>query len=239
MSLHTPHVKYILFSADEIPVTIYGGMKTNAWYDITGLDKRSSLSINGINKNVERIKSFLECEHAAGLPYSRMSLMGFSQGGAMSLFTGLQLPLQYKLGGLIVLSGYMPGTDVFQLTPGLEDVPIIHCHGKADEVVAYERALESKEFLLSRGVTAYRFVAIEGMGHTVSLSVLEACIDFIKVHLAHDDALVVQPKPFKEMSVKELKQALREAGIGNKAIGFNEKAEFVELLEAHAASSVR
>ena len=48
-----------------------------------------------------------------GLPYSRMMLAGFSQGGAMSLFTGLQLPAEEgvapALAGLVVMSGYLPG----------------------------------------------------------------------------------------------------------------------------------
>ena len=49
-----------------------------------------------------------------GLPYSRLMLAGFSQGGAMSLFTGLQLPVvegedAATLAGLVVMSGYLPG----------------------------------------------------------------------------------------------------------------------------------
>jgi predicted esterase len=40
---------------------------------------------------VSRIKAVLEEEHSMGLPYSRMMLMGFSQGAALSLFCGLQL----------------------------------------------------------------------------------------------------------------------------------------------------
>jgi predicted esterase len=47
-----------------------------------------------------------------------MMLAGFSQGGAMSLFTGLQLPLEEgqdgaltapALAGIVVMSGYLPG----------------------------------------------------------------------------------------------------------------------------------
>lgn len=52
------------------------------------------------------------CVSPAGLPYSRMMLAGFSQGGAMSLFSGLQLPYEPAdghLAGLVVMSGYLPG----------------------------------------------------------------------------------------------------------------------------------
>jgi predicted esterase len=34
-----------------------------------------------------------------------MALAGFSQGGAISLFVGLQMPLEQRLAGVLVLSG--------------------------------------------------------------------------------------------------------------------------------------
>lgn len=54
------------------------------------------------------------------------------QGGAMSLFCGLQLPLELKPAGLVIMSGYLPGKSKFTLTPGFEDIPIFHTHGTAD-----------------------------------------------------------------------------------------------------------
>ena len=36
-----------------------------------------------------------------------------------------------------------------------------------------------------------------------------------------------------EMSVKELKAAIRKAGIGSKAVGLMEKSEFVKLVKDH------
>lgn len=55
----------------------------------------------------------------------------------MSLVTGLQLPAGQKVAGLLVLSGYLPASDRFRLTPGFEDIPILHCHGLADPVVLF------------------------------------------------------------------------------------------------------
>jgi predicted esterase len=37
------------------------------------------------------VSNILEKEALAGIPYSRMVLAGFSQGGALSLVTGLQV----------------------------------------------------------------------------------------------------------------------------------------------------
>lgn len=85
-------------------------------------------------------------------------------------------------------------------------------------------------------MVGYKLAIFEGMDHTISLAVLDAAIDFLKLYLYHHETFIVQPKPFKEMSVKELKQAIREAGIATKAVGLNEKAEFISLLESHYAS---
>ena len=43
----------------------------------------------------------------------------------------------------------------------------------------------------------------------------------------------VEPKAPSEMTVKELKAAVVNAGLAQKALGFHEKHEFVELLEEY------
>ncbi len=53
----------------------------------------------------------------------------------MSLTTGLQLPVEQKLAGIVVMSGYLPGAKKFRFVPGLEDTPILHCHGDSDPMV--------------------------------------------------------------------------------------------------------
>jgi predicted esterase len=54
------------------------------------------------------------------------------------------------LAGIISIAGYMPGTNKFKLTEGLENLPILHLHGHSDDVIHYEWALMTKEFLLSK-----------------------------------------------------------------------------------------
>jgi poly(3-hydroxybutyrate) depolymerase len=64
-----------------------------------------------------------------------MALAGFSQGGALCLYTGLSL--SPKVAGILVMSGYFAGASSFQMTPGVEETPILHCHGTQDPIVDY------------------------------------------------------------------------------------------------------
>lgn len=126
-----PYLKFILPTAPTQRVTMNMGMPMPSWYDIVGLDERSNENCKGLAESRATLEGILEKEHdSTGLPYSRMVLAGFSQGGALSLFTGLQL--EQKLAGIAVLSGYLPATK--QCQPKHFDVPIWHGHGTQDPV---------------------------------------------------------------------------------------------------------
>ena len=92
-----------------------------SWYDITGLDERSNENCNGIIESRDKIRSILDDEaENTKLPYHRMVLMGFSQGGALSLFTGMQLPKEKKPAGK--WTNYMSYFTVVNLNHRKEDV---------------------------------------------------------------------------------------------------------------------
>src|ERR1700761_7510084 len=76
----------------------------------------------------------------AGIPSNRIILGGFSQGGAMSLFTGVTTP--HKLGGIFGLSCYLVLGDkikdfVKESSDANKDTPIFMGHGDADDLVRY------------------------------------------------------------------------------------------------------
>ena len=113
-----PHVKFVLPTAPKQPVTMNMGMSMPSWYDIVGLDERSNENCAGIDTSVKTLQDILKAEHDNhGLPYNRMVLAGFSQGGALSLYTGLQFT--DTLAGVVVLSGYLPQAKQFKITPNV------------------------------------------------------------------------------------------------------------------------
>ena len=151
----------------------------------------------------------------------------------MALFTGLQLPEDMKPSGILVMSGYLPGASKFKLTSGFEDVLVRHLHGTADAVVIFDHAEKTKLHVTGKGLKNYNVIPYHGVGHTVSTEMMKNAMEFIKSILPDAPELALKPKEPSDMSVKELKEAIRRAGLATQAVGFYEKREFVELLEKH------
>ncbi|ESA34349.1 phospholipase carboxylesterase [Leptolyngbya sp. Heron Island J] len=103
-----------------------------------------------------------------GIPLEKTVLGGFSQGGAMALDVGMQLPLA----GMMALSGYNHGS----LSTPISPRPILLVHGRQDPVVPITQALQNKTGLdqLSVDVDYHEFM----MGHEISLQVLEVAKKF-------------------------------------------------------------
>jgi phospholipase/carboxylesterase len=102
----SPSVRWVFPHAPVRPVTINGGHRMRAWYDIAGLDRRALEDDAGIRQSAEAIGELVRREQGRGIAADRIVLAGFSQGGAMALFTALRWP--ERLGGVVALSCYMP-----------------------------------------------------------------------------------------------------------------------------------
>src|SRR5690606_34884445 len=91
--LQAPNVRFLFPSAPTRAVTINGGMKMPAWYDILSLgDPPRREDEVGVREAQELISTIIEDEIARGVPSERIVLMGFSQGGAMALHVGTRFP---------------------------------------------------------------------------------------------------------------------------------------------------
>ena len=161
-----PHVKFVLPNAPTAPVTLNGGMQMPSWYDITSLDERAGQECEGIEASRSTVVSLIEQELAAGIPLSRIVVGGFSQGGALSLFTGLQYP--GTLAGVCVMSGYLPKDEAFEVTEAAKATPVAHFHGIDDPVVKIEWARMSVERVRARGVSKYDLTEYPGLQHGVN-----------------------------------------------------------------------
>ena len=144
-------VRYVFPHAPERSVTINGGYRMRAWYDILGADLVRREDEGGLRESQAQISALIAREVKRGIPPGRIVLMGFSQGCAMTLMTGLRHP--ERLAGLVGLSGYLPlaETTAAERNAANADVPIFLAHGRMDPVVPFARAVASRDALLALG----------------------------------------------------------------------------------------
>jgi len=162
-----PHVRFVLPNAPVSPVTLNGGMAMPSWYDITSLSDRAGQDCRGIEDSHDAITSLINEEVEAGIPHDRIVVAGFSQGGAMSLFSGLQCP--HRLAGVLVLSGYLAAEHKFTLAPAACRTPVGHFHGEDDPTVRIEWARTTAEMVRSLGHTDYTLKEYPDLGHSASM----------------------------------------------------------------------
>ena len=182
-------VRFVFPHAPVRPVSINNGMQMRAWYDITPDMRRQDVA--GIRASEQIVLQLLQAEIAAGIPAERIVLAGFSQGGAITLHTGLRLP--HALGGLLALSTYVPLPEQFatEARPERKDTPILMCHGQHDGMLPLQLGQWSRDVLQERGydVTWKEYP----MQHQVCEEEIADIGAFLKERLAQKSRLILPP----------------------------------------------
>jgi phospholipase/carboxylesterase len=128
-------LRFVFPHAPVRPVTINNGFAMRAWYDIAGLDRRTLEDEQGIRASQQAITALIERENARGIGSERIVLAGFSQGGAMALFSGVRYP--HSLAGIMGLSCYQVLAPQFaaERQPANQSTPVFMAHGTQDPMV--------------------------------------------------------------------------------------------------------
>ncbi len=143
--------RFVFPHAPARPVTINGGMRMRAWYDIISLAGRTVEDEAGFRDTDDLVRELISREIQRGIPAHRIVLAGFSQGGAVSLYTAPRFP--ERLAGIMVLSAYLPlaGRLAAEHQSANLATPIFMAHGLADATLPIKMALDSREQLKSLG----------------------------------------------------------------------------------------
>lgn len=137
---------YILPDAPVRTITLNQGMVMPGWYDIFSITKDSHEDIEGILHSRELLGQLVQQAENI-VPASNIHIIGFSQGGAMAILTGLTYPK--SLGAIVSIAGYVPIHQMLpnMLGPGSATAPMLLTHGSDDTVVPLEFGELSYEFL--------------------------------------------------------------------------------------------
>jgi phospholipase/carboxylesterase len=143
-----PAARFVFPHAPVQPVTINGGARMRAWYDVTNDGRQDA---TGIRASQARVEALIARERSRGIAPGAIVLAGFSQGGAIALHTGLRHP--ERLAGILALSTYLPLPDTLEkeAAQANRDVPIFMAHGTEDPLIPLSWAARSRDLLISLG----------------------------------------------------------------------------------------
>ena len=144
-------IRFVFPHAPMRPVTINGGFVMRAWYDIAYQELAFKEDERGLRESQKLIEELIMRENTRGIPSSRIVLAGFSQGGVLTLQTGLR---QSKpLAGLMALSSYVPMSPMIEVerNAASNSVPVFMGHGITDNIVPLALGKMSRDILTKLG----------------------------------------------------------------------------------------
>ena len=170
-------VRLVFPHAPVMPVTINQGYPMRAWYDIRAADFNQRADLAGVRRSQAQVEALIAREGQRGIASQRIVLAGFSQGGAIALYTGLRH--DESLAGIVALSTYVidPEALATEAQPANRKVPIFMAHGTHDPVVQFAWGERSRRVLEAAGY------AVEWHAYPMEHSALPEEIDAIGAFL--------------------------------------------------------
>lgn len=144
-------LRFVFPHAPVRPVTLNNGYRMRAWYDIINLQRTAAQDETGIRASHAIVEALIRRENERGIATNKIVLAGFSQGGAMALYSGTRYPEQ--LAGIMGLSCYM----LLETRLAAERAAANHStsiflgHGTQDPVVSLILGETTRELLETQG----------------------------------------------------------------------------------------
>ncbi|KAK9880181.1 hypothetical protein WA026_010054 [Henosepilachna vigintioctopunctata] len=175
--LKPAHCKLICPTASSMPVTLNAGFTMPSWFDLRSLDASGPEDEDGIKSASHLVHDMIEGEIKAGISSDRIMIGGFSQGGALALYSALSYPK--PIGGVICLSGWLPLSKYFPNAMKCSDVlPVLQCHGDCDPIVPLKWG-QMTASVLKTLLKSPEFKSYRGLLHSSSEEELQDVKEFI------------------------------------------------------------
>jgi phospholipase/carboxylesterase len=128
-------MRFVFPHAPVRPVTLNGGMRMRAWYDLLALTPGPRESAEDLREAVAMVAQLgreLQDHHHT------LILGGFSQGGAVALLASLATSLHPD--AVFALSAYLPDTEAagLALAPDPRTKTVFQAHGLSDPIIPLE-----------------------------------------------------------------------------------------------------
>ncbi|KAJ3694191.1 hypothetical protein LUZ60_009671 [Juncus effusus] len=195
-TLPLPNIKWICPTAPTRPVAIFGGFPCTAWFDVGDLSEEGPDDVEGLDSSASHVANLLSTEPTD----IKVGVGGFSMGAATALYSatcfaqgkygnGNNYPL--NLSAAVGLSGWLPCAKSLknrlesspEAPAKASSLPLLLCHGKADDVVLYKHGEKSVDVLKSHGFTNLTFKTYNRMGHYTIPEEMEEVSKFLSSSL--------------------------------------------------------
>ena len=156
-------LRFVFPHAPERAVTINGGARMRAWYDIDPLAPLAGTE--HIRTAATQVAELVAAEAERGVAQEKVVLAGFSQGGVVALH--LALRAERPFAGVMALSTYVHDHEHLgdEISLAGVEVPILMAHGQQDPMIPLSRAVTSRDAMINLGCQVdWREY---GMGHQV------------------------------------------------------------------------
>ncbi|WOG84026.1 hypothetical protein DCAR_0103206 [Daucus carota subsp. sativus] len=188
-SFPLPNIKWICPTAPTRPVALFGGFPCTAWCDVGEISEDAPDDLEGLDATAAHVANLLSNEPSD----IKLGVGGFSMGAASALYSsmchvlgqyGNGNPYTLNLSVIVGLSGWLPCSRALkyrlersQVARSLAaSLPILLCHGRVDDVIAYMHGENSAHNLSSAGFRNLIFRTYSGLGHyTIPEETDEVC----------------------------------------------------------------
>ncbi|XP_060081710.1 acyl-protein thioesterase 1-like [Ylistrum balloti] len=165
--LNMSNIKCVCPTSQIRKVTLNGGMPMPSWFDIYGLDPEARQDEDGIKKASQELKDLIK-EEAKSISTGKIFIGGFSQGGAVALYTALTSDCQ--LAGLVGLSTWLPLHGKFmgnqiEKSKYVKELKVFQGHGKVDPMVSHTYGQMTSK-ILADNAKSVNFKSYDNMGHS-------------------------------------------------------------------------
>jgi len=166
------------FSAPNAPFPCDLAPYGHQWFSLRDWSLASLLA--GVQAAAPVLTRFLETERdRLGLDWSRLVLLGFSQGCMMGLHVAPRLPA--PLAGVLGYSGALMGPELLAAQT-LSRPPVLLVHGDGDEVVPVQATRAADAALRAAGIPVQTHIR-PGLGHGIDGEGLRLGLAFIRSRL--------------------------------------------------------
>jgi phospholipase/carboxylesterase len=169
--------RFVFPHAPVRPVTLNGGLRMRAWYDIKGVDRHAAQDEAGFIDSSALVGELIQRQAQRGIAPERVVLGGFSQGGALSLYMLSRYP--QRLAAVVALSCYLPlaGSLLRERNNANDGTPVFMAHGREDPMIGVALGAHSRDFLRQHGydLSWHEY----SMGHSVCAEEIAALKTFL------------------------------------------------------------